>query len=78
MIDRGTASVTIRTALSMQVCVPRHWTDDQVIEFAEEQNRCGTVNGWQIRREGDRLLAGAKERVTCADSIGHVHIVLDA
>ena len=30
--------------LDMQVCVPKEWTDEQVLNFAEKENPCGTVN----------------------------------
>lgn len=65
-------------ALDMQVCVPKDFTDEQVLTFANEKNPCGTRNGWQIRRAGDRLLAGDDERVTCLDCQDKVHIMLDA
>lgn len=62
----------------MQVCVPSDWKDEDVEAFANRENPCGTTNGWQIRREGSRLLAGCKERVCCEDRDKHVHIMLDA
>lgn len=62
----------------MQVCVPKEWTDEHVRAFAEGQYPCGTQNGWHIRREGDKALAGCAERVVCADDAAHVHIMLDA
>ncbi len=69
----------IRTgALDMQVCVPDKWRDAKVKEFADTENLCGTENGWVIRKEGDRLLNGASERVQCSDHKGYVHIMLDA
>lgn len=73
-----TAAVTRRGALDMQVCVPSAWTDEQVKDFADRENECGTEHGWQIRKQGDPALAGADERVKCADRGGHVHIMLDA
>jgi len=72
------ATVTRRGVLDMQVCVPKTWTDKQVKEFADTQNLCGTTLGWSIRREGDSLLRGAKERVQCSDDKNNVHIMLDA
>ncbi|MDD5207020.1 MAG: hypothetical protein PHS17_16465 [Desulfobacterales bacterium] len=72
------AEVTRRTALCMQVCVPEKWNDEQVVDFANRENPCGTTHGWQIRREGDRLLVGDKERVQCSERVGFVHIMLDA
>jgi hypothetical protein len=64
--------------LDMQVCVPSEWTDEQVKEFADRENVCGTQHGWAIRRTGDSDLMGAKERVECSRRAGFVHITLDA
>lgn len=72
------AEVIRRGALSMQVCAPIDWTDEQVKEFADRENPCGTENGWFIRREGDRALGGDPERQSCAERGGHLHIMLDA
>jgi hypothetical protein len=65
-------------ALDMQVCVPHWWTDDQIKEFADTENVCGTEHGWQIRHLGDPKLAGRQERVPCKDRSGFVHVMLDA
>jgi len=62
----------------MQVCVPEDWHDAAVIRFAEQENPCGTTNGWFIRRKGDDGLAGDPERQPCAKCSNHVHIMLDA
>lgn len=73
-----TAEVTRRGALSMQVCVPTDWTDDQVKEFANRENLCGTTGGWFVRKDGDKALNGDPERMPCEGRAGHVHIMLDA
>lgn len=72
------AEVTQRGVIDMQVCIPEGWNDDQVIAFAEAENVCGTLHGWQIRRAGSRLLEGASERVACTERPNHCHIMLDA
>ena len=72
------AEVTQRVALSMQVCVPLEWSDDQVKGFADHENVCGTTLGWCIRRAGDPALQGSPERNPCAQRDGHMHIMLDA
>jgi hypothetical protein len=72
------AETTRTGALDMQVCVPKDWTDEQVKEFADLDNPCGTINGWFIRKQGDKALAGADERVPCSDRKGFVHVMLDA
>lgn len=73
-----TAEITRRGAFDCQVCVPHDWTDEQVKDFANRENLCGTEHGWHIRREGDKALAGDPERVKCEGRPGHVHIMLDA
>ena len=78
MAESMSAEVTRTGAIYMQVCVPSDWTDIQVLYFAEIQNPSGTMNGWQIRRQGDTALMGAPERQPCASREGHVHIMLDA
>ena len=72
------ASVTRTGPISMQVCVPTDWTDDQLVAFAERENPCGTQHGWQIRRQGHPDLQGAPERAPCAERKEHVHVMLDA
>ncbi len=71
-----TTEVTHLGILDMQVCVPSTYTDEQVLEFAEKENPCGTTNGWQIRRQGSKLLAGSDERVRCQTHQTNVHIML--
>jgi len=70
--------VTKRGGLDMQLCVPETWSDEQVVEFANQENLCVTTRGWQIRREGSELLRGDLERVACDIRVGHVHVMLDA
>ena len=70
--------VTLHNLLSMQVCVPTTYTDEQVVAFAEREYPCGTRNGWFVRKEGDEKLASHKERVECDMREGYVHIMLDA
>ncbi len=72
--------VTREGVLDMQVCVPSDYTDENVVEFANKDNPCGTENGWIIRKEGDKALQGARERVQCSaqNRKGFVHITLDA
>ncbi len=62
--------------LTIQCCVPKEYTDEQVIEFVEKHNPCGTSGGWHVRKEGSKL--GYKERVECAKDSNNIHILLDA
>lgn len=70
--------VTKVGVFDMQVCVPENWKDEQVKNFADKENVCGTENGWSIRKQGDEALAGDDERVSCDERTGYVHIMLDA
>lgn len=72
------AEVTRRGVLDMQVCVPSDWTNEQVKEFSDRENPCGTENGWFVRKAGDRALNGDPERNPCGSRAGHVHVMLDA
>ncbi len=72
------AEITRRGLIGMQVCVPKDWTDEQVLAFSEHENPCGTTNGWQVRRDGDPALAGDPERVPCEAKGGYIHIMVDA
>lgn len=45
MNDDG-ATVTKVGVLSMQICVPIDWTDDQAQSFANREVKCGTEHGW--------------------------------
>lgn len=65
------------TGLAMQVCVPKTFTDKQVVEFAEKSHPNLSGKKWNIRREGSEYLAGDPERVTCEELPNHVHIMLD-
>ncbi len=64
--------------LDMQVCVPKHFTDDEVIAFAEKDNPCGTTGGWFIRKKGSERLKGLPERNPCEQREGCVHIIVEA
>lgn len=71
------ATVTRYGMATMQVCVPEHWTDEQIVQFAEAQYESGIGFGWQIRREGSRSLDGDPERNPCAEYEGYVHVALE-
>jgi len=69
--------VTRTTFLSMQVCIPSNWSDNDVMQFANTENPAGTEHGWIIRKQGDPALSGDPERAKCNERAGFVHIVLD-
>ncbi|HTG26077.1 MAG TPA: hypothetical protein VK681_39130 [Reyranella sp.] len=70
------AQVTQSGMLDMQVCVPTEWDDEAVKEFADREILAGTTHGWQVARQGHATLAGADERVPCAQREGFVHVRL--
>ncbi len=65
-------------ALDMQVCVPENWDDQKIKLFADEENLCGTINGWSIRKDSDEALNGDPARNPCQGRKGFVHLTLDA
>jgi len=58
----------------MAVCVPGLFTDEQVEEFANREQPCGTSYGWKVRK-GDSE-EGGDERVQCHDHPDNSHIIL--
>jgi len=63
--------------IEMQVCVPKHWMENQVIEFALSRNpKAQTKSGWRERRQGS-LLEGNGERKPCFDKHDYVHVFLE-
>jgi hypothetical protein len=69
--------VTRAGALTLQVCVPEGWTDDQVKSFANERNLAGTTHGWSVCKAGNSVLVGDPERVPCEANPGYVHVMMD-
>ena len=69
----GVPNVVGMGLLDLQVCVPKSWTDGQVLLFAE--NAAGRPG--RIRRDGDPDLRGDPERNGCEELPGHVHIMVD-
>lgn len=63
--------------LSMQVCVPDDFTDEEVEGFANSIQPTGISSRWAIRKAGDKSLSGDPERNPCAEREGCVHIMLD-
>jgi len=59
--------------LSIQLCVPKEWTDAQVIALAEKEDPCGTFAGWQVRKSSKKC---GPERVQCKESGEMIHIVV--
>lgn len=78
MTDESKPMVTRAGLLSMQVCVPKTFTDEEARDFAEQANPCGTSGGWHMRKTGNELLADSPERVQCEEREDCVHIMFDA
>jgi len=62
--------------LAMQLCVPSDWTNEQIIEFAEERNPAGTSAGWRVCEDGHKCLGGYPARVNCDEHPGFIHTVV--
>ena len=71
--------VTRMRLCSLQVCVPKDYTDEQVEEFANRDSPTGIKSDWRIRKQGDPMLDGDAERVPCGDESRKdcCHIMLD-
>ena len=78
-VEMSEKAMVLRSKLlSCQACVPADWTDEQVREFVEAENPCGTEGGWHLRKQGHPDLSGCDERVRCEGRDGFVHIMFDA
>ena len=71
------AEVTRHGIFDCQVCVPKDWTDEQVIDFADLENPSGLTYGWSIKKEGNKTLGGDPERRQCKEYKNNVHIMLE-
>lgn len=76
-IQHDLPEVVRRHIASMQVCVPKDFSNDEVIAFANKANESGTMDGWRIRKDGDLWLNGDPERQQCEKRPGCCHIMLD-
>lgn len=72
------ASILKMTGLAMRLCVPGNFTEEQIVEFAENKNPCGTSHGWELAKEGHLSLEGNKDRIMCAGDVDNVHVVVIA
>ncbi len=57
------------------VCVPKSWTDEKIIAYAEKVNACQAPGGWFIRKES--FVDGEPQFTTCVTKEDFVHITLD-
>ena len=74
MNEKYEPEITHHGLTDAQVCVPKDWTDEQVLTWVYPS---GTSAGWHIRKEGDPDLSGDPERVPCSKKLDFVHIMLD-
>ena len=69
--------ITIHGLLSIQVCVPHDWEDEQVTDFANQELPTGISSRWSIRKKGHALLQNDPERQPCDGRPNFCHIMLD-
>jgi hypothetical protein len=66
--------------LTCNICVPKDWTEEQILKVAEEQNPAGTSNGWfvytQEMLDENEYSKGTQAIVPCDELEGHVHYIL--
>lgn len=63
--------------VTMQVCVPSGWTDEQIVEYANQKAMTGLDHGWSIIRNGDAALGSYPERNQCEQRKECVHVLLE-
>lgn len=71
------ATVTKIGLAVQQVCVPKEWTDAQVLDFADTEAPSGLDHGWLIRKNGHKDLDGDAERVPCSEHPENIHITME-
>jgi len=76
-VDKEEAMVTQVGLLSMQVCVPKGWSNEEISRFARMAVPCGTSNGWQMRKQ-EEYATPDQERVPCSERTNFVHVLFDA
>jgi hypothetical protein len=75
--------VTSIKLCSMQVCVPKDWSDDKIERFANSHHPTGIDHDWHIRKQEDyedpgRAFRGKlEERVECEARPDFIHVLLD-
>lgn len=57
--------------LSMQVCIPKDYTDEQAEDFANQAHPTGIKSRWKILKDGPD-----PERVDCESRCGCCHVVM--
>ena len=69
--------ITRQGLLSIQVCVPHDWKDEQVTDFANQELPTSIKSRWSIRKAGHKLLQNDPERQPCNERSNFCHIMLD-
>jgi len=49
-------TITKAGLLDVQACIPKTWSNDEIVKFVEKEYPCGTQYGWHIRKQGDERL----------------------
>jgi len=62
---------------SLQVCVPKSYTDKQATDFANQSHPTGINSKWVMRKEGNPDLQDDPERQQCQGRSDFCHIMFD-
>ena len=62
---------------SLQVCVPKNYTDKQATDFANQSHPTGINSQWVMRKKGNPDLQGDPERAQCSERKDYCHIIFD-
>lgn len=74
-MDTHGATISQKWYLSMALCVPTHWTNQQVEHFAEEID--GRF-GWRVRPDESPVWNNdGIRRFSCPEKRGYVHLIVD-
>jgi len=57
--------------LGMRVCVPSHWSDAEIDEWANRVELCGTERGWSVSKRPEVA------PIVCDADANMKHVVLD-
>ena len=72
MITTGPQITRIKLC-NIQVCVPEHFTDKQICDFANAEHPTGLDSKWTIRQYNN----GDPVRNPCSKESNKVHVVLE-
>lgn len=68
------ATIVARWYLSMALCVPVQWTNQQVEQFATEVDG---RTGWRVRPDESPIWSDGVRPYPCPTNPGYIHLIVD-